>query len=93
MSTPALSRRARFHQRFLVEERVMAPQSRRGLDRAGFGLIGVGVVLFPAFTAQVASGTGLTVLDPVVAEWFREKRFAEGTLVEVTELTEMSGGY
>ncbi|PPH28736.1 phosphatase PAP2 family protein [Rathayibacter sp. AY1F9] len=81
MTAPALSRRARFHQRFLVEERVMAPEARRGLDRAGFGLIGVGVVLFAAFTAQVASGTGLTVLDPVVAEWFREKRSAEGTVV------------
>jgi deoxyribose-phosphate aldolase len=38
-----------------------------------------------------ASRCGVSATAAIMAE--AEKRFAEGTLVEVTELTEMSGGY
>ena len=40
---------------------------------------------------STTSGTEITTTAAIMAE--AEKRYAEGTLVEVTELTEMSGGY
>lgn len=59
----------------------MPESARRRLVGSATGLIVTGVVAFALLTAQVVTGTGLAALDPVVAEWFRAKRFAEGTVV------------
>ncbi|MWV51047.1 phosphatase PAP2 family protein [Rathayibacter sp. VKM Ac-2803] len=77
----ALSRRARFHQRFIVEERYMPAPARRRLNRSAGSLIAVGLLAFAALTAQVMTRSGLAALDVSIAEWFRERRFAEGTVV------------
>ena len=45
----------------------------------------------PSARAVGASRCGVSATAAIMAE--AEKRYAEGTLVEVTELTEMSGGY
>ncbi|NQX03657.1 phosphatase PAP2 family protein [Rathayibacter sp. VKM Ac-2856] len=87
MSTAALSPSARFHQRFLVEQREMTAPARRRLMRAGGGSVAVGLVLFAALIVQVATDSGLAALDPAVSEWFRAKRFAEGTVVMDTLAT------
>ncbi|QHC58668.1 phosphatase PAP2 family protein [Rathayibacter sp. VKM Ac-2760] len=81
MSTSTLSRRARFHRRFLIERRIMTAQARRDLNRWGAVSIAAGLALFVLLTVQVLTRTGLATLDPAVSEWFRAKRFAEGTVV------------
>ena len=87
MTTSTASRRSRFHQRFLVELRVIPAATRRRTLTVGWVLLGLGVVAFAALAAQVVTGTGITALDPGVAEWFREERFAEGTVVMDTLAT------
>ncbi|ARJ06858.1 hypothetical protein B5808_17730 [Cnuibacter physcomitrellae] len=87
LSDVVVSRRSRFHRRFLFELRVVpAPARRRSFTLGGI-LMGLGALAFVALVVQVATGTGLTALDPGVAEWFRQKRFAEGTVVMDTLAT------
>lgn len=59
----------------------MTADSRRRLVTTAAVLIAVGILAFAALTVQVETGSGLAALDRGVAEWFREKRFAEGTVV------------
>lgn len=80
-SDPALTRRARFHQRFIVEERYMPAPARRRLFVTATALMAVGLVAFAALTVQVMTDSGLADLDVEIAAWFRERRFAEGTVV------------
>lgn len=81
MALSLTSRRSRFHQRFLVEQREMSATARRRLERTAVALTVTGSIALAAVTFQVATGSGLAVVDPIVAEWFRAKRFAEGTVV------------
>lgn len=65
----------------------MSAAARRRLLITATTLTAVGTLAFTALTVQVVTGTGLAALDPTVAEWFRAKRFAEGTVVMDTLAT------
>lgn len=65
----------------------MSAGLRRRLLSAAIVLIVFGSAAFATLTIQVMTGTGLAALDPAVAEWFRAKRFAEGTVVMDTLAT------
>jgi undecaprenyl-diphosphatase len=59
-----------FHDKFVVEERFMEPEARKGLYRAAVILMGVGTLLFIiTLVGVVQSGTGPWGPDEPIREW------------------------
>ncbi|MDY7527775.1 MULTISPECIES: phosphatase PAP2 family protein [Cryobacterium] len=55
--------------RFIAEERVLEPASRRRFYVTSIVLVGFGVVCFTAILASVLQHNGLTVVDAPVQDW------------------------
>ena len=72
-------RRARWHSRWVVEERSVAPGARRRTVLLATVLIVVGVVLFALLLAGVLTHSGLELLDRPVERWFDSQRSADAT--------------
>ena len=86
MSTDELTRRQRlrrWHERFIVEERVLEPGSRRRLYRTAAVLIVVGLALFTVLLVSVLTGTGIERLDKPVDAWFDTLRSADATAFHI----------
>jgi membrane-associated phospholipid phosphatase len=58
-----------FHDKFVVEERYLEPEDRRGLYRAAAILAVVGVVLFIATLLSVLQADGLSAADGPARDW------------------------
>ena len=59
-----------WQQKFIVEERKVAPSTRRRLYRSSLVLMVVGLVLFGVLVVSVMTQSGLQRFDQPVAEWF-----------------------
>ena len=71
-----------FHDKFVVEERFMEPEARRGLYRTAVILMGVGTLVFiVTLVGVVQSGTGPWGPDEPIREWLLGTR--SGTLTGV----------
>lgn len=55
--------------RFIAEERVLEPDSRRRLFLTSMVLVGFGVLCFTAILASVLQDNGLTAVDTPVQDW------------------------
>lgn len=59
-----------WRQKFIVEERIVAPSTRRGLYRTALVLMVVGLALFAVLVVSVMTHSGLQRFDQPVADWF-----------------------
>ena len=73
------SRRARWHARFIVEERYVDPSARRRTYVLSAALIVVGAVAFAALLIGVLTHTGLQLLDRPIEQWFDARRSLDAT--------------
>lgn len=70
---------ARWHQRFIVEERYVEPQVRRRLYITSAVLVTVGLVAFLVLLQAVLTHSGIERLDQPVEHWFNAQRSAAST--------------
>ena len=70
-----------FHDKFVVEERYVEPEDRRGLYRASIILAIVGAALFIATLISVLQADGLSDADGPVRDWLLTER--SGTLTGI----------
>ncbi|MCQ9165570.1 MULTISPECIES: phosphatase PAP2 family protein [unclassified Arthrobacter] len=68
------SRYSRWHGKFVVEERHLAPEARHRLQVTAGVLIGVGLAAFLFLLISVLTHTGFQRLDEPVETWFRTLR-------------------
>ncbi|MDP9027709.1 MAG: phosphatase PAP2 family protein [Actinomycetota bacterium] len=73
------SRTARWHARFLVEERYADPRARRRTYRLSAALIVVGAVAFAVLLIGVLTHTGPQLLDRPIEQWFDAGRSQDAT--------------
>ncbi|WP_206446553.1 phosphatase PAP2 family protein [Agrococcus sp. KRD186] len=73
----------RWHERFIVEERVLEPAARRRLWVTAAVLIVVGLALFIVPLVHVLTGTGIERLDKPVDAWFDTLRSADATAFHI----------
>jgi membrane-associated phospholipid phosphatase len=73
------SRRARWHARFIVEERYVDPPARRRTYRLAAALIVVGAVAFTVLLIGVLTHTGPQLLDRPIEQWFDARRSQDAT--------------
>ncbi|RAN70764.1 hypothetical protein B5P43_34860 [Bacillus sp. SRB_336] len=74
---------ARWHEKFIVEERQLQPEVRRRLLATAAVLIGVGLVAFLFLLVSVLTHTMFEHLDEPVTEWFMARRSAGLTVVMI----------
>lgn len=72
-------RRARWHERFIVEERYVDPTTRRRTYRLAITLVAVGLVAFGVLLIGVLTHSGLQLLDRPVEQWFDARRSTDAT--------------
>jgi membrane-associated phospholipid phosphatase len=73
------SRRARWHERFMVEERYVDPPARRRTYRLAAALIVIGAVAFAVLLIGVLTHTGAQLLDRPIEQWFDARRSRDAT--------------
>ena len=72
-----------FHDKFVVEERYVEPDDRRGLYRASIVLVALGVALFIATLISVVQADGLSAADGPVRDWLLGLRSQTLTVVMI----------
>jgi membrane-associated phospholipid phosphatase len=72
-----------FNDKFVVEERYMDPNDRRGLYRVAVILVTVGVVLFIATLISVVQADGLSAADGPVRDWLLTLRSDTLTVIMI----------
>ena len=72
-------RAASWHDRFVVEERFVAPRIRRRLYLVAAALITVGLIAFLVLLIAVRTHTGIERLDRPVEQWFDAQRSGDAT--------------
>ena len=72
-----------FHEKFVVEERYLEPEDRRGLYRAALILAVAGVALFIATLISVLQADGLASVDRPVHDWLVTERSAPVTAIMI----------
>jgi membrane-associated phospholipid phosphatase len=72
-----------FHDKFVVEERYVEPDDRRGLYRASIILAALGVALFLATLISVVQADGLSAADGPVRDWLLGLRSQTLTVVMI----------
>lgn len=77
------SRKARWHDRFIVEERYVEPAARRRSYRLATGLVVVGAIAFTVLLIGVLTHSGPQLLDRPIERWFDAGRTQDATGVMV----------
>ncbi|SDT57183.1 undecaprenyl-diphosphatase [Pseudarthrobacter equi] len=72
-----------FHDKFVVEERFVEPEDRRGLYRASVILAVAGLALFIATLVSVVQADGLSAADSPVRDWLLTERSGALTAVMI----------
>jgi membrane-associated phospholipid phosphatase len=72
---------ASWHDRFVVEERFVAPAARRRLYVTAVTLVVVGLVAFVLLLVAVLTRSGFEQLDRPVEQWFNAQRSGDATRV------------